>query len=113
MCFCAAQSRDVDDQPAPPARPSPGGELARAVVRADAGAEHRVPAPERLLPERLAPGELAVLDHPLVAAPDVVHEDVDAAAFVEDVLERRVDLGVVAMVARMPVPVVEALAVRL
>src|SRR5438552_16460732 len=56
-------------------------------MRADAGAEHRIPPPERLFPERLRPRELAVLDHAFVTAPDVVHQNIDAASVVENAPE--------------------------
>ena len=75
--------RDVHDQPAPAGDHRPCRQLARVVVRAHSCAEHRVPAPERLFPERLAPRECPVLDHPLVSAPDVVHEDVDPVSRLE------------------------------
>src|SRR5207247_1474205 len=74
-------------------------ELARMVVRANARAEHGVPAPERLLPEWPAPGEFAVVDHALVAAPDTVHQDVDRIGVSRDARECRFDLTVVPMVA--------------
>ena len=99
MCFCAAQRRDVHDQSSPPGDHRWRGKLACLIVRANARAEHRVPAPERLFPEWLGPGELAILDHALVAAPHVVHQDVDGTVALEDALERRFDLGVIAMVA--------------
>src|SRR5690349_12491873 len=70
-------------------------------MRADAGAaEHRVPAPQRLFPERLAPRELTVVHHPLVTAPDGVHEDVDAAGLVQYPPQRPFHLRIVAVIAR-------------
>src|SRR5207247_7732212 len=74
-------------------------ELAGVIVGANAGAEHRIPPPQGLLPERLRPGELAVLNHPLVATPDVVHKKIDVAGFGENPAERRVNFGVHAMIA--------------
>ena len=70
--------RDVDDQPAPLRDHRRRGELTGAVVRPNAGAEHRIPPPERLFPEWPGPRELAVVDHALVAAPHVVDQDVDS-----------------------------------
>ena len=72
----------------------PCRQLARVVVRAHAGAEHRVPSPQRLFPERLAPGERAVFNHPFVSAPDVVDEDVDPVRLPSDALERGRHFGV-------------------
>ena len=52
-------------------------ELTRVVVRAHTRGEHGVPPPERLLPERLRPGEVAILDHTFVSAPNTVDENVN------------------------------------
>ncbi len=90
---------DIHDQ-APPARDHrPRRQLAGLIVRAHAGAEHRVPAPERLFPERPGPREYPVLEHPFVSAPDVVDEDIDPLRVPGDALERGRHLGVTPMVA--------------
>ena len=68
------------------------------IMRADAGCEHRVPAPQGLLPERLRPREIAILDHPLVAAPHIVDQDVDTLGLGKDFLERGFDLRVLTVV---------------
>jgi len=91
--------RDVHDQPASLPDHRRRGKLARLVMRANARAEHRVPTPERLFPEWLAPGESPILDHALVAAPHVVHQDVDRARLAGDPVERRFHLRVHPMVA--------------
>src|SRR5260370_430233 len=75
------------------------GKLACLVVRTNAGAEHRVPTPERLFPEWLGPGENAILNHPLVATPHAVHQDVNRVGLVDDPVERRFHLAVDSMVA--------------
>src|SRR5215213_9178872 len=62
-------------------------------------AEHCIPAPQGLLPERLRPGELPSIHHTLVAAPHVVHQDVDDIGLTKNQIERRVHLPVVAMIA--------------
>src|SRR5215471_17534887 len=49
-------------------------------------------------PERPCPGEVAVLHHALVAAPDIVHQDVIVASLAEDQVERRFHLIIHAMV---------------
>src|SRR6185369_5054516 len=90
--------RDVHDESAPPRDHRRRGQLRGAVVRAHAGVEHLVPAPERLFPEWFRPRELAILHHVVVAAPDVVDEDVDAA-LAQDARERRVYLRVDAVIA--------------
>jgi hypothetical protein len=79
-----------------------GGELAGAVVRADPGREHRVPAPQRLEPERPRPRELTLLDHLLVATPHRVDEDVDRRDVLEDLREDGVDLLIASMVTPEP-----------
>src|SRR3982750_1607213 len=68
-------------------------------MRAHSSTKHCVPAPQRLFPERFGPGECAVLDHPLVAAPDVVDEDVDPAGLPNHTLERRRHLLIQPVVA--------------
>src|SRR5258708_5803076 len=62
-------------------------------------AEHRVPTPKRLFPERLAPGEYPVLDHPLVSAPHVVDENVDPARLLSNALEGSRHLSIHSVVA--------------
>src|SRR5207302_963194 len=82
-------------------------------MRTNARGKHRVPPPERLFPERLEPRERAILDHALVAAPHVVHQDVDGVAFADDQIERRFDLSVEAMVAAdARDPLIETLVIR-
>src|SRR5687767_15911689 len=68
-------------------------------MRANTGCEHRVPAPERLFPERLGPGELAVFDHVLVATPDAVDQNVDMAGFAQHRIECGLHLHIISMVA--------------
>jgi hypothetical protein len=68
-------------------------------VGADACREHPIPAPERLFPERqVEEGHVgfAVL---LVAAPDVVHEQVEMTALPLHLREKRCDLLVDGVVA--------------
>src|SRR5258706_13840319 len=67
--------------------------------RAHAGAEHGVRPPQGVFSERLGPREGAVLDHPLVPAPHVVHEDVDPVRLPCDALERGRYLGIKPVVA--------------
>ncbi|HEX7034427.1 MAG TPA: hypothetical protein VF210_01555 [Pseudomonadales bacterium] len=57
----------------------------------------RVPAPERLLPVGIGPGEAAVLHHVFVAAPDVVHEQIERPVC-SDLVEQRRHRRVVAMI---------------
>jgi hypothetical protein len=90
--------RDVDNEAATASDHACRGKLAGVIVRADTGAEHRVPPPQRLLPERLHPGELAVVHHPLVAAPYVVDEDVDGVVLC-DARERGFDVAVHGVIA--------------
>src|SRR5258708_13585612 len=40
------------------------------------GLKHRFPAPHRLLPEGALPRPLAIFAHLLVAAPDVIHQEI-------------------------------------
>src|SRR5439155_10171048 len=78
----------------------PRRQTTRDVMRADAGRKHGVPAPARLPPEGKRPRELAVFDHALVTAPDVVHEQIEPALFSGDTVEHGFDLTVIRMVAR-------------
>ena len=55
MCFCAAQCEMFTMRPRPRAIIAGAASWLALIVRANAGAEHRVPTPERLFPERLAP----------------------------------------------------------
>ena len=66
---------------------------------AHAGTEHRVPAPESLLPERLSPCECPVFDHPFVAAPNVVDENLDLARLPSYTFERSRHLRIHSVVA--------------
>ena len=72
--------------------------LATNAARTPAG-HHRLPAPRRLLPEWRRPRELAVLDHPFVSGPGVVHEDVELSVFGGDAFEQMADAGVVGVIA--------------
>lgn len=74
-------------------------DLTRLVVRANPGREHRIPAPEWLVPERRRPREDPVLDHVVVAAPHAIDEHIDGLDARADVLESRSHRSVVAMVA--------------
>src|SRR5437867_3541988 len=58
---------------------------------ADACDEHCIPAPQRLLPERCVEERRVGFAALLVAAPGIVHEQVEAAA---DVLEKPLDVRV-------------------
>jgi hypothetical protein len=69
------------------------GQAAGDEVRPRARAEHRVPAPGRLLPERAT--EVA---HVLVATPDVVDEHVEATVLGPHAVEERLDLRVARVV---------------
>src|SRR6185437_12261002 len=75
------------------------GEATGHVMRAHAGLEHRVPTPERLLPELARPRELAVLHHVFVAAPDIVDENVEPAVLARDAVKNGTNLRIFAMVA--------------
>src|SRR5262245_45093225 len=68
-------------------------------MRANTCVEHRVPSPERLFPEGLRPSELAIFDHALVAAPHIVHEDIDRPGLADDQIECCFHLDVILMVA--------------
>src|SRR5260370_37167227 len=91
--------RAVHDQPTPVGNHRLRGELARVVVCSYSCAEHRVPAPKGLFPERLSPGKCAIFDHPLVSTPDVINEDVDTLSFPGYAFERRGHLCIQPMVA--------------
>jgi hypothetical protein len=41
-----------------------------------------------LFPEGFRPGKYSILDHTLVATPDVIDEDLDSASFTSDKFER-------------------------
>jgi len=60
---------------------------------------HRVPAPHRLLPERVGPREPIALDHALVAAPHAVDEDVETSMVAVDGPEESLDLRIVRVIA--------------
>ena len=71
-----------------------------------ADADHRVPAPHRLVPHRIDPGEgIAALGddflHLLVAGPGVVDEDVEAALGGDHVRDQRLGLAVAGVVHAM------------
>src|SRR5262249_58914021 len=72
---------------------------ARDISGAHSGLKHRIPSPERLLPEGAGPGELAILHHVLIAAPDVVHEYVNAPLFLTNPAESSLNQSVVSMIA--------------
>src|SRR5262245_45375326 len=90
--------REVDNQSSTTSDHARRGELARVIVRADSGGEHRIPSPERLLPERLHPRELAVVHHPLVPAPDAVDQHVDRTVL-RNARECRLDVAVYRVIA--------------
>jgi hypothetical protein len=52
-----------------------------------------------VLPERLRPRELAVLDHAFVAGPDIVDQHIDAVGFRQNPAKGRFDLVVDRMIA--------------
>src|SRR5215471_559631 len=75
------------------------GKLSCVVVRSNAGAEHRVPTPEPLFPERLGPSEFTIFYHAIVAAPDVVHKNIDRLRLADDRVERSFYLGIDSVIA--------------
>ena len=74
--------------------------LTRHETSAHAGVDHGAPPPGWLLPERIHPRELPVLDHPLVAAPGRIGEDVKPSMLAADPLEHGRHCFVVRVVAR-------------
>src|SRR5437764_2987287 len=98
--FLRCPERNVDDETAALSDHHLRGVSAGDISGAHASGEHRVPAPERLLPEGPRPRKLAVLDHLLVAAPDVINENVQATLLFTHSLKHRLDLSVMSMVAR-------------
>src|SRR5437764_1845082 len=74
--FLCRPKRNADDETATLSDHYLRGVSAGDISGAHPGGEHRVPAPERLLPEGQRPRKLSVLDHILVAAPDVINENV-------------------------------------
>src|SRR5437868_3392723 len=97
MCFCAAQKEMFTINPRRCATIAGAASWLASVVRTNARVEHLVPTPEWLFPEWERPGELAVVDHAIVAAPDGVHQDVNSVGLAVYQLERR--FGVESMVA--------------
>src|SRR5690606_7763418 len=61
--------------------------------------EHGIPSPERLLPERLRPREFAIHDHPVVAAPCGIYEDINGRRLRIDVGKQLFDLRILAVIA--------------
>jgi hypothetical protein len=62
-------------------------------VRSDTGCEHRLPTPERLLPEgRVEERHLSLPGALLVAAPGVVDEQIEPALLAANACEERLDL---------------------
>src|ERR1700730_6459915 len=91
--------RDVHDE-SPPLRNHPRrGKLTRVVVRTSARAAHRVPTPEWLFPEWLGPCEIAILDHALIATPDVIHQDVDPMPLSHDAVNHCLNLIIIGVIA--------------
>ncbi len=89
---------EIDDEPGAlfdHARRGEGGSDERC---AHAGIHHAVPAMQGLLPERQGPGERAVLIHPLIAAPGIIHQDIEAAGLGPDCGERCFDLSVIPVI---------------
>src|SRR5262249_44064490 len=74
------------------------GQLTGEIMSARAGLKHGVPAPKRLLPKRARPGELAVFQHILIAAPDVVYQDVQPPLLLRDLAKGGLHLLIIAMV---------------
>jgi hypothetical protein len=91
--------RDVNDQPAPGRHHEARGMLAGDECRAHAGRHHGVPAPQRLLPERGRKGEVPVFDHPFVAAPRGIHEDVQSAGLSGNPFEHLAHCRVIGVIA--------------
>src|SRR5437868_3321996 len=98
--FLRCPERNVDDETAALCDHYLRGVSAGDISGTHASRKHRVPAPERLLPEGQRPCELAVLDHLLVAAPDVINENVQTTLLFTHSLKHRLDLSVMSMVAR-------------
>src|SRR5262249_36305853 len=71
-------------------------------MRANAGVEHRIPTPQRLLPKWFGPSERTILDHAFITAPHVVHEDVDSRSLARHELECCRNITIKAMVAANP-----------
>src|SRR6476646_9773337 len=69
------------------------------IGRADACLEHRVPAPQRLLPEWARPCELTIFHHIFIAAPGIIHQHINAALLLADSAKRTLSLLIVAMIA--------------
>ena len=90
--------RDIHDQPAPKRDHGSGCQLARVIVGTHTSIEHRIPAPKRLFPEWLAPREYTVFHHLLVAAPNIVDENVDGASLL-NARECSCDLFILSVVA--------------
>jgi len=90
---------DVDDQAGALGDHHRRREDAGNVVRSAAGIEHLIPAGERGVPEPLLVPELRAVVEVLVAAPDVVDQDVESALLPLDSLEDGLHLRIVAVVA--------------
>ena len=73
--------------------------LARDERAAYAHGDHRLPSPQRLLPEWNRPGEPAIFDHPFVTAPRAVHEHVESTTFRFDALEHSSESPIVGGIA--------------
>src|SRR5262245_9204063 len=90
---------DVGNQPTPLTDHDLRRVLAGGVVRPDPSLEHGIPAPYGLFPEWPAPRELSVDDHPLVSAPDIVHEHIEPVPLARNRFEHAAHLLVISMVA--------------
>src|SRR5262249_51939267 len=68
------------------------------VVSTHAGSKHCIPAPGWLLPKWQGPGKLTILDHPFVATPDVIHQNVETIRGFSDLFEESLHLLIVSVV---------------
>src|SRR5262245_46101735 len=91
--------RHIHDQSSPARDHHRCRKLTCTVMRTHTGAEHRIPTPDKLIPEWLRPGENAILDHILVATPHIIHKYIDGPGFAVDLLKSGFHLCVEAMVA--------------
>src|SRR5262249_33968997 len=75
------------------------GQLTGEIMSARPGLKHGIPAPKRLPPKRARPGEFAIFQHILIAAPDVVYQDVQPPLLIRDSTKCRLDLLIIAVIA--------------
>src|SRR5262249_3588280 len=100
--FLCRPKRDIHNQSTLLGNHHRRDQLTSAVVCANAGCEHSIPAPQRLLPEWFGPGESAMLDHVLITAPNVIDQDINGLGLARELLKSRVLLRCLPMVAPNP-----------